>query len=473
MVQERLPGISELQGVVDTKSNRNLYSELHKGLRDRGDTTTWLTTIIDSRKLLGSPDPERQVPDVSRKVAMKYFELLYGGTYLEPLIPESMYALGVDISEREDFGKIDFLFLNGRHKPEPLLWNVAEKMSDGGMSVAVVNPVGHYPSRETRIIGPAKLFHDVDNAVLLASTQEEHGGSMALLEDAVDYFYEEKVSERIRRVSIVMPWIAGSRGHTPGQDVRIGHEVLQAESAPAQFSRGISALRKKLGGKSPEFRVLTVDIHNEQLPGDVFKEHGVEFESVCPMREFAHAAIQEVNEQGFGGMPVRVVASDHGALARTKRFASWFLRNPECSVNTLEIVEISKARSRAGEVERAEVNNISIVSLGRKGEVKIESNGMGSKIEGSYVRVPVDDMVDGGGTSEKEDRYLNEIYPEAAFKIFVATHPVMSLGPDVVVSRTGADVVIVGNTLMPEGISRNDKVRVVDVSGPIVEALIR
>ena len=152
---------SSLGFVLEEDTDR--FNKLFDGIRDREDTVTWRTMLLDMKRMLarGYVDEDwlpafHGLPEGRGDEAEELVDELVGGTFLEPLKAEIMSALGL----RGDWGgdpiEIGTLFVNSRHFPEPLLWTMAEKFNVG-QTVAVVNPVGHYSDEQTRVVMPAGL----------------------------------------------------------------------------------------------------------------------------------------------------------------------------------------------------------------------------------------------------------------------------------------------------------------------------
>ena len=177
------------------------YIKLYKGVRSREDTVSWRTLIVTVKKLLGASKLSR---------AKKLVLFLIKRTYLEPLLSEILYALGLRTLKARKNKDLDFLLLNGRHFPEPLLWSLADYLKEKGKGVAVVNPVGHYNDGQTRVVGPSVIFCKINKLVILSSTQTKLGGSVSVLSNVLRLIRNLKLAERVNEVDVVIPMFDGS-----------------------------------------------------------------------------------------------------------------------------------------------------------------------------------------------------------------------------------------------------------------------
>ena len=429
------------------------------------------------RRVLGSPDPENEPPTAPFADALKLVSDATENTYMAPLAPEIMYALGYTDLE-VPMGHIDTMIISARHGPEEILWNLADHFAiQRGQEVAVINPVGHYKDVEARVLGPRKLFHTVDTAVFLTSTQHMYGGSMSVLIDTMSLLRNEDFTSKINKVAIVIPMFGGSRGHRPGQAKEIGYEVLQADTIPKSLSAIANDIladpRLQKIANLPQISFYSVDIHNKDLPGSTFESRDFEFISIGPESQFAQAIRREINEQMLYGTPIRLVAVDGGALERTEALAAQILLQGANGYRTIDIIEIEKHRITAGEVASAEVKSVIRMSLdgGKIETERLDINALDLKEE--FIRVTSDDMLDTGKSAKKDDVLLDQIMPRSVLKISVVTHPIVSEGLSPALDNTGSDVVIVGNTLTNPELYRDHKhrVRVVDLAPAIGDSL--
>jgi len=450
------------------------YARLYKGIRNREDTVSWRTLIVTCRKILGVADPDYKSVRKSKLLqSKKLVAFLIKKTYLEPLFLEIMYALGFRGIKTKENTDLDYLLFNGKHYPEPLLWSLADYLKEKGKSVAVVNPVGHYNDGQTRVVGPSVIFGRINKVVILTSTQTKFGGSVSVLSNVIRLMRNPKLAQKVRAVDVVIPMFGGSRGHRLGQSEDVGFEVMEAAFNAKLISLPAEDLLEKLSkeiNNLPKFRFFSLDIHNSLYPNKIFKDEGFDFISVDPTREIVGDIVEYLHRCRIQSVPVKVVACDTGALLRTENFAKNLLDLLKSKNKELQIIYIEKKRQQAGTVLSARISKIE--------EWKRE----GGKIEKSKVRIPKksslketiliysDDMIDTGGTAEKDLNYLSGVYPNCVMKIFAATHPVLSKGLSAF-KRIGADVYFVGNSLNVEGLSEQTNVQLVDLAPSIYGAI--
>ena len=434
-----------------------VYADLYRGIRDRADTVTWRTLIVTIKKLLGVKNTDYK----------KLVAALVKRTYLEKLTPEIVYALGIK-EKSKSYENLDLLLVNGRHYPEPLIWNLADYAKGRGKKVAVVNPVGHYNDGQTRVVGPMVLFRKVKKLIILASTQTKFGGSISVLSNVLRLIRNPKLAPKIGSVDVVIPMYGGSRGHRINQAEEVGFEVMEAAFNAKLLSLPAKDLLLKLDketGKTPKIRFLSVDIHNSEYPAKVFKEEGFEFISIDSTPEMTKAAAEIIKAKKLGSAIIRVVACDKGAVPRSESLAKGLL-NCLGTGKKLEIVYFDKKRIQAGMVASLKLERIEKWTKGKarleKQEIKIPTRPVVQKT----VLVYMDDMIDTGGTAEKDIRFLETIYPNALLKIFIATHPVLSKGLGAL-KRVGAVVYLLGNTLNVPGLNKIKGVQVVDLAPAI------
>lgn len=450
------------------------YARLYKGIRNREDTVSWRTLVVTCRKILGVADPDYK-PVRKSKLAQskKLVALLVKKTYLEPLFFEIVYALGFRNIKNRKKADLDYLLFNGKHYSEPLLWNLADYLKEKGKSVAVVNPVGHYNDGQTRVVGPSVIFGKINKVVILTSTQTEFGGSVSVLSNVIRLLRNPRLAEKVKEVDVVIPMFGGSRGHRLGQSEDVGFEVMEAAFNAKLISLPAEDLLEKLSkeiNNLPKFRFFSLDIHNSLYPNKIFKDEGFDFISVDPTGEIVKDIIEYLHRRRVQSVPVKVVACDTGAVPRTENFAKNLLGLLGSKNKELQVICIEKKRPQAGTVSSVKISKIE--------EWKRE----GGKIVKSRMRIPKksslkesvliysDDMIDTGGTAEKDLNYLSGVYPNCIMKIFVATHPVLSRGLSAF-KRIGADVYFVGNSLNIEGLSEQANVQLVDLAPSICGAI--
>lgn len=260
------------------------YADLYRGIRDRNDTVSWRTLIVSIRELLGQETPDyKKVSWRFHLKGRKLIKTLVAKTYLEPLIPEIEYAVGIRGVTGRGAADLDLLLLSGRHFPEPILWTLADYAKSQGKRVAVINPVGHYNDGQTRVIGPYKYFRKIKKLVILASTQTKVGGSISVLCNVIKLLRNADLTKRVEKVEIIIPMFGGSRGHRFGQSQEVGYEVMEAGFNAQMLSlitvNVLSRVAKEIG-KTPPIRFSSVDIHNGEYPQKTFTEVGLTFSSI-------------------------------------------------------------------------------------------------------------------------------------------------------------------------------------------------
>lgn len=452
------------------------YARLYKGIRSRKDTVTWRTFIITTKRLLGAKIPEIKPLQKSKlNRARKLVGILTKRTYMEKLTPEIMYSLGLRGMGGRKPEDLDYLLVNGRHFPEPLLWALADYVKGKGKSVAVINPVGHYNDGQTRVIGPAVLTRKVRKLVVLASTQAKQGGSISVLSNVIRIIRNKDFTDRVEEIDIVLPMFGGSRGHRIGQSEKVGFEVMEAGFNAKLLSLPTRDLLEKLNretNKIPKVRFFSIDIHDDLYPAKVFKEEGFDFISIDPSSIFAEEIITLIKNKKYRKFPIRIAACDEGAIPRTENLARRILSLGGRSLKDLQIIYLDKKRIRAGIVSAVKFKKIEKWSKDRK-KIKKRSLKIPQKpIMSRFIFVYSDDMIDTGGTAQKDIEYISSIFPNPIQKIFIATHPVFSKGFSAI-KRIGADIYFVGNTLGYDGLSEIRGVRVVDMAPAIYKEISR
>lgn len=465
--------LKEISPVIENLDHWKTFIDLYAGIRNRQDTVTARTLLVDLRKLLHSPDPEHQEPaPETYNNALDLVEFLTQNTHLENLTPEILYSLGYD--KDICYPSLDALVVNARHLPEPLSYTLADEIDKTGGNVAYINPVGHYADGETRMVFFSKLTRPVDHLVILASTQAQQGGSFEVLNKAMRIARNPEVANQIKYVNVVIPTWGGSRGHRLGQDERLGFEILEAKQNAkllALHAKDICERLKIEGNNVPQFRFFSVDIHNNEYPAKEFAEYGFEFHSISPAKEFAKAIGAHLKERDLAQLPVRFVACDQGAINRTEELAKQYLRSSSQPNPSCEIVYIDKVRKTAGEVSSASFNHISSLQLQKDGCIKVVKQNM-EKYDWTKpcVIIPTDDMFDTCGTAAKDVNLLRSKFVNCQYLIFAATHGVFSKGCDNL-GKIKANHYFVSNTLKPDGLLQRDDVTIVDMAPAITEAI--
>ena len=124
----------------------------------------------------------------------------------------------------------------------------------------------------------------------------------------------------------------------------------------------------------------------------------------------------------------------------------------------------------AGKVTSAEIEKIETF-VKKDGKIIVKP----AKFSGrpSFQNVTLvfsDDMVDTGGSAEKDVVFISKHFPNASLKIFAASHPVFSKGFGAM-KRIGADYYVLGNSLNWEGLDERSGVTLVDFSPSIYKAI--
>ena len=87
-----------------------------------------------------------------------------------------------------------------------------------------------------------------------------------------------------------------------------------------------------------------------------------------------------------------------------------------------------------------------------------------------FVLIYSDDMIDTGGTAKKDLKLLAGKFPNARFKVFTATHPVLSKGTGVL-DEIEVDKFLLGNTLNVKEVWEHPKAVKLDMAPAIFEEL--
>lgn len=446
------------------------YTRLYKGVRSLEDTVTWRTFLIATKKILNVQNPDfKPVPKKNSIRAKKLVKTLVKGTYMERLVPEIMYALGLRNSGGRCPEPLDYLLINGRHYIESSLWNLANYIKTKNKKVAVVNPVGHYNDGQTRVLGPGRLLRQVGRLVIFASTQTKHGGSISVLSNVLRIIRNPDFANRVKVVDVVIPMFGGSRGHRIGQCEKIGFEIIEAGFNAKLLSLPARDLLKKLKKETPKIpvvRFFSVDIHNNIYPKKVFKEEGFDFTSIDPSLEFAEEIIKVIRSKKLTKLPLRIIVCDKGAVKRAECLTKQILKLARKSIKNVQVIYLNKKRPEAGVVSAVEISKIEKWSMSKK-QIKKRSLRIPTKPTlARSVFIYSDDMIDTGGTAKEDMEFLSTIFPNTALKIFAATHPVFSKG-FLAIKNIGADIYFLGNTLNYDGLSELKGVRIIDLSSSI------
>jgi len=335
-------------------------------------------------------------------------------------------------------------------------------------SIAVINPVGHYSDGQTRVIGPYKYFRKIKNLIILSSTQSKLGGSVSVLANVIKLIRNNDLAKRTEKVEIVIPMFGGSRGHRFGQSQEAGYEVMEAGFNAQMLSLITEDILKRLKNEIknlPIVRFSSIDIHNDEYPKNTFNEVGLEFFSINSSSVLAKGLVTVVVEKKIKA-PLKLVACDKGAIPRTQKLASNILFAEKSIYSSIQLIYMEKKRISAGMVTDTTISKIEewkkIDTTIKVRKVKIHPK----PVFRSVVIVYSDDMIDTGGTAEKDLKFISNFYPNCILKIFVATHPVLSKGFSAI-KRIGADVYILGNTLNWDGLSDIKGVEIVDFAEEI------
>ncbi len=476
----------------------NKLARLAEGLRSRQDPVTWRTTVSDINAILGAkcPDWDLQPPEKFDE-AFDLVSELTRDTYMEPLIPEILWSLGFE--EEQIRGKydwdpnLDVLVINARHLgdghlEEPLLYDTADQLRCMGKSTAVVNFSGHYSDNTTRVAGIPRLLHHVDKVVYMASTQE--AGANDVLKKVIRTAQNPAFSSQVKQIDILIPMWGGSRSDKPGQNPRIAYEVLNVIDDAKDLVTKTNDIKKKLKREIeeesiPKIRFLSVDIHGRVYPERSFKRHGYEFVSISPEELYAdevfealeeHDRKRRASEPELLTLPKVVFAFDNGDIPRSERFVECLLNHPSNSEGPIEVVYANKIRNEAGEVERIEIVKVVRWSRDLHGTIDVtELTELPTKNNPRFttcIMVSDDDILDSGKTAKRINQNVDELYPNTAYKVGAYTHLITSQGFTLAVDRTGANVIIAGNTLIHDGMWSDDRLRVVKLAPALANAIL-
>lgn len=490
--------LAERTAVPDTLAQivppeqQDRYQALHEGLRHRRDQVTLRTFLSDVKIILGLDEqntPWQPVPPEKFAQAKLLLETITAGTHSQSLIPEFLYSLGLGKFVEADLPPLDFLIISGRYLQDPLFFDLADELTHQGYSVATLNPVGTYNDGQRRVMGLSTLLRPVKNLVILASTQNQQGGSVEVLENVIRTLKNPEIAKRVKTVTIAIPMFGGSRGHRLGQSPAMGFEVFEAESSAKDLShttrRVINSLKKHHHLKNqdiPPVRFVSIDIHNQDQPGSTFIRRHFEFASASPAQEFANAVYQELTDKQLLHLPVKVVACDEGAIPRTEEMAQELLHHPQNHLRFLDVVFIKKIRTVAGKVDKAWIDKVEHWTLNLNGSIGKSLLSIPSPEDPSpeeCVTLLTDDMLDTCGTASDDTNLVHVHYSRTRYTIFAATHPVLSQGPENL-NKIAADLILTGDTLFTDFIfdpeinlnSPNSQVRIVNFAPTLASTLI-
>ncbi len=489
MATERAVRVDSLPAFIDPRHSHR-FEALYHGLRHPSDKPTLRTILVDLSLMLGVPQPEWElVPPTQFNHAHELITALTVNTHFAPLLPEFLCGLGFDpksVIREIQPQPLDFLILSGRFGQDPLFDALADHLAEQGRKVASLNVVGTYNDQQRRFMGLPLLTRPVDHAVVLAQTQAQRGGSFKTLRHALRTLKNIAVAQKISRVDTIVPFYAGGRGHRLSQRPSMGFEVFEASTAARELSNTIHEVTNSLRGSSrhgltriPQFTVYTIDIHNPEEPGRTFRRHRIDFVSLNPAPEFADAIYQEIQLRDLLHLPLRIVACDQGAIPRTETTAQYLLRHPQNRLRYVDVVYIHKTRIDAGIVDPTKTKVARVIRFAINPSDSIHPTQLPPPTPDHpdtqpCILIPTDDMADTGGTAAADMQIINQHYPRAKFKMFVATHPVLSQGPQKL-NRIEADIVILGNTLPTEDLTHQNgvepDVRIANLAPTLARAL--
>jgi phosphoribosylpyrophosphate synthetase len=461
---------------------------LKNGIRNELDPVTTRTLIVTLNELNGSPDPEWEdaAPEKFNQAVEQVVDLTQD-TFLQPLRREFLMSMGYPqnkvIERLREFGEseydeIDWLFLNGRHFPEPLLYKAAREAQKYGGKVAAINTVGHHGDNETRTIPPTFWRHPIGDAVMIASTQHQQGGSLGTVGNVMFTVDNPEFVSCTKRLHVVMPMFGGSRSHRIGQSRKIGREKLGAEFN-AELLSGVAnniLVSLRNGGVEevdlPEMKFYSVDIHNDELPAKTFKKWGYEFVSISPAPELADAATDYLEKKEWHKQRLRFVACDHGSVKRTEVMVEAFkdkYLEKYGELPEIEIVYMDKKRKK-GRVEEVSIEKIVnwkfVDGVWEKQKCDLENFNR----DKDGITILVDDMVDTCGTASEDITLMRVASPKENGWLFIGTHAVLSKGVRSL-DKLNVDQIFITNTLNPEGLDHRGDLTVVDVSKSIVRTI--
>lgn len=474
----------------DYEVKKQMLENLVSGLQNKEDPIAWRSLIVDIRSVLGSAVPEFTPPPIETFDKGKVLiGKLIKGTCVEELNNEILWACYENdkaLPSPDSVKPLDVLLINGRYQTRELFWSFADSLKAQGKSVAVINPVGHFADGQTRVVAPSFLIRPVKEAIFFSSTQSADGGELSVLDLTLRALRNPKFAFMIDKVRVVTPLFGGSRGHRPGQSEGVGFEVLETIYNPKQLIETIDDVRHcsvrhnskplpeylhQIRGKHPRFPYVdfwTVDIHNEELPGEKFYEAQYNFTSISPAKEHAQKIVEVVAEKKYDKLVKAVVACDAGSIERTEDLAKELFNLGE---KNLLFIYIDKERIRAGEVESVKINRIEKWNKNEKGELVKEKIKESQAFDLPCILIFSDDMIDTGRTAKNDIASVKEKFPNSKYTIFAATHPIFSKGIGEALNRIGADIYLIGNTLGVKPLKNYDNVKIVDVAPAIARAI--
>lgn len=434
---------------------------LRQGIQDLVNPLPWPYLIGGLRKMLGSPNPN-WIPLTSGKYEISHLVVneLIDQTPLRHLLPEIMYSLGFD-SEIKALPPIDALILNARHQSEPISYEMFNVLESSHKLSGVVQPVAHYTDREALVLGP-RFVRRVENLFFIASTQQMYGGTYDVLVNTLRLFREPDIASRTGRIHIVMPTEGGGRGHRESYDKRFGVEVFEAKVNPKKLTETtkdiLERLEREEGIIIPREMITfyTIDAHHPPSMEEGFASEGYGYVNTIPSSDYARAILDLLNNEGLDGYPIRIVACDKGALDRSWALAKSIL---ELYANgrSVDIVLMNKYRKIAGVIEKSEiVQVVSVKKSSNNGYILNIKDPLGDSRE-PCVLIYSDDMWDTGGTAREDNNSLFWYYPWAVSRLFVGSHPILSLGLDML-NNTGFDWYFFPNTLKHSSLWERDDV---------------
>jgi phosphoribosylpyrophosphate synthetase len=428
------------------------YKQLYEGLRSQTNPVTWRTMSVKIGKLIGVKDPEHEDPSPQLFDQTKTLtEVLVEDTPLEPLVPEILDAIGFDQAQNLPTPNLDALLINARHQPDELLYSLAKFIRDKEKSIAVVNPVGHYNDQETRIVGPARMFRDMDKVVFLASTQAQRGGSWEVLIKTLRLLRNPAFTSRIQdKVHIVIPMWGGSRGHRPGQKMRMGYEVLEAQASSKLLALSVEDIWKnvaeEIDGHLPDVGIHTIDLHNPPSVSRVLRPFRIDFENHSPSTALASEILETRANQKLDHLTFKFIACDEGANARTDSLVQkTLIKTPgECYY---DVIYINKTRKTAGIVSDAKIAKVVRWHKDETGIITQHEIDKDFIKNDEFIAVLSDDMLDTGNSLRIDKQKVFETFTRVSKWWFIASHPVLSQEENNL-SGLGIDFYFLGNTLL-------------------------
>jgi len=232
----------------------------------------------------------------------------------------------------------------------------------------------------------------------------------------------------------------------------------------------IGLLKALSGMDLPKLKIVTVDIHNDELPAKKFEQMGFEFINADPTPETAKATLDILDRKELVNKTWFVIASDEGAIPRTDRFAmEMFIASEKKEIYVGNMI---KTRLVAGKVKEVKMGKIEKWTK-NNGEIIREELSEEEKNElfkEEVVVIQSDDMVDTGTSNGDDASFLRGKIKDVCFSVTVATHPVFSKGTKIL-DDIDSDAYVFTNTLIHNSLSKRDNVVIVDASPAIARAL--